>query len=313
MSPSSRVMLVTQNRVKPDKNALFEAWQQRITAALTTVPGYISSEIQKPNPPLSLDWVAICYFTTLPAAKAWIQSPVRQALIKESAPYLLGIDNLYLVEEGKHDQVSVTASITTKVPPAVEQKFIEWQASVAPIESKFPGFIGCKLERPRQGSSDDWITLLTFDTDKNLETWLASPERQKMIDDLKKFTPESHVEKLYVGFDFWFKKGDEGNSQVWKENMLVLLTLYPIVFLFSFIQNPIMKAGMPFWCALFFGNAISTVLLGSFTVPWLINRFGWWLDTKKPQSLKRDLLGATLVITLYIVSLGFCWLLSPYL
>jgi antibiotic biosynthesis monooxygenase (ABM) superfamily enzyme len=313
MSTNSRVMLVTQNRVKPEKNALFEQWQQKITQAIATLPGYISSNIQKPNPPLTLDWVAICYFTTLEAAKAWIQSPVRQALITESAPYLLGINNLYLVEENKHDQVSVTASITTKVPAEVEQKFIEWQASVAPIESKFPGFIGCKLERPRQGSNDDWITLLTFDNDKNLETWLASPERKKMLEQLKTFTPESRVEKLYVGFDFWFKRGGDENSQAWKENMLVLLTLYPIVFLFSFIQNPIMKAGVPFWLALFFGNAISTVLLGSVTVPWLIGRFKWWLDSKQPRTLGRDSLGACVVIMLYILSLVGGWLLSPFL
>ena len=313
MSTNNRVMLVTQNRVKPDKNHLFDEWQKKITLALTTFPGYISCEIQKPNPPLTLDWVAICYFTTLEAAKSWLQSSQRQALIKESAPYLLGINNLYLVEENKHDQVSVTASITTKVPSAVEQKFIEWQASVAPIESKFPGFIGCKLERPRQGSNDDWITLLTFDNDKNLEKWLASPERKNMLEELKKFTPESHVEKLYVGFDFWFKKNDPNSSQVWKENMLVLLTLYPIVFLFSFIQNPIMKAGVPFWLALFFGNAASTILLGSLTVPWLIGRFNWWLDTTKPRTFFRDTMGACVVIGLYFLSLTMCWLLSRFL
>jgi len=303
-------MLVTQNRVKPDKNALFEQW---INNVIATFPGYISSDIQKPNPPLTLDWVAICYFTTLEAAKSWIQSPARQALVTESAPYLLGINNLYLVEENKHDQVSVTASITTKVPVEVEQKFIEWQASVAPIESKFPGFIGCKLERPRQGSNDDWITLLTFDNDKNLETWLASPERKKMLEQLKTFTPESHVEKLYVGFDFWFKRAGDADGQAWKENMLVLLTLYPIVFLFSFIQNPLMKAGLPFWLALFFGNALSTILLSSVTVPWLIGRFNWWLDTKKPRTLWRDTLGASVVIIFYIVSLVSCWLLSRFL
>jgi len=308
MSTDSRVMLVIQTRIKPDKNNLFEQWQTKIVQAAATFPGYISCDTHKPNPPLNLDWVITYYFTTLEAAKAWLQSPQRENLLKEAAPYLVGIDNLYLMQENQHDQTSTSASIVTKVAAGTEQKFLDWQARIAPLQSRFPGFMGCKVERPRQGSNDDWITLVTFDTDKNLERWLTSPERQKMVNELQTFASESHLEKLHVGFGSWFKK-DGASRQVWKENMLVLLTLYPVVFLLSFIQNPVMKAGVPFWLALFFSNAISTVVLGSVTVPWLMNFFDWWLDTAK-RTVWRDFMGACVIAMLYLLSIGCCWFLS---
>lgn len=312
MSSDSRVMLVTQTRVKPDKTVAFELWQKKMTETLKSCPGYLSCNLQKPNPPLSLDWIIVYYFTTIETAKTWLQSEKRLKLVLEAVPYLLGIDNLYLMQENQHDQANVTASIITKVTADAEQKFLDWQTRIAPLQSKFDGFIGCKVERPRQGSNDDWITLVTFDTDKHLEQWLTSPERTKMIKELKTFTPDSPIEKLHMGFGFWFNEKGDTRNQVWKENMLVLLTLYPVVFLLSFIQNPIMKAGVPFWLALFFSNAISTVILGSVTVPWLMKHFNWWLNTKQTPTLFRTSMGVCIILLLYVLSMCIFWFMSRF-
>jgi hypothetical protein len=49
-----------------------------------------------------------------------------------------------------------------------------------------------------------------------------------------------------------------------RQNMLVLLMLYPVVFLFGyFVQNPLLigRAALPFAVALFIGNVMSVVLL----------------------------------------------------
>ena len=65
-----------------------------------------------------------------------------------------------------------------------------------------------------------------------------------------------------TGFDQWFQVKAPGQPSVpvWKQNMMVLLMLYPVVFLFGyFVQTPFLigRAGLPFAGALFIGNVIS--------------------------------------------------------
>ena len=73
--------------------------------------------------------------------------------------------------------------------------------------------------------------------------------------------------------------------------MLVLLMLYPVVFLFGvFVQTPLLtgRAALPFAVALFIGN-VASVLLLNYLVPWTGNRFTWWLPLSvNPESSSPD-------------------------
>ena len=76
-----------------------------------------------------------------------------------------------------------------------------------------------------------------------------------------------------TGFEQWFPSAADGTSApaAWKQNMIVLLLLYPVVFLFGlWVQTPVLmgKAGLPFWLALFIGNVVSVLLL-NWLVPWV--------------------------------------------
>lgn len=204
---------------------------------------------------------------------------------------------------------TVTATITNAIDPRNEEKFLDWQLRIAPLQSRFPGFIGYRLKKPEAGISKEWVAIVTFDTKEHLEAWLTSPERQNMIDELHAFTGDSRIEKTYSGFNFWFTDIIAKRS-IWKENMLVLLTLYPVVFLLSYLQNPAVKHGVPFWLALFFSNLISTVVLGYCTVPWLMQKFAWWLNPKQGFEQMYTFLGAALVVMLYGITLCICWLLA---
>ena len=61
--------------------------------------------------------------------------------------------------------------------------------------------------------------------------------------------------------------------------MVVLLVLYPLVFLLNeWLQKPILVGifGLPYWAFLFVNNAVSVVLL-SLILPWVSRQLGWWL------------------------------------
>lgn len=202
----------------------------------------------------------------------------------------------------KYIEGDSSAIITNVINSDNIERFLMWQSKIVPIQSQFEGFMGYKLEPPRAGIHDYWVTTVAFDSDEHLEAWLNSPRRAELLTELKNFSEVNELKKVHNGFNFWFIKSTSEKS-VWKENALVLLTLYPVVFLFSFIQNPIMARGVPFWFMLFIACTYSTAVLGWITVPSLIKFFGWWLNPPKNKAKLYTIMGSLLVLALYIVSL----------
>ena len=85
--------------------------------------------------------------------------------------------------------------------------------------------------------------------------------------------------------------------------MVVLLMLFPVVFLFGhFVQVPILQVrlGIPFAVALLVGNAVSIGLL-NWLVPWASNRFAWWLSLPSAAPNARTVAGAAIIGLILIV------------
>ncbi len=90
--------------------------------------------------------------------------------------------------------------------------------------------------------------------------------------------------------------------------MIVLMVLYPIVFLLNeFLQKPILVGifHLPYWLFLFINNAASVVLL-SLILPKVSRRLSWWLSPADHDG-KRDLAGAALVVSIYALWLIVFW------
>ena len=94
--------------------------------------------------------------------------------------------------------------------------------------------------------------------------------------------------------------------------MLVLLMLYPVVFLFGLlVQGPVLMRGMglSFPVALFVGN-LASVLLLSRLVPLANRPFGWWLRPEGPQPRRVDAMGAGVLVLGYLLLIALFSALS---
>ncbi len=88
----------------------------------------------------------------------------------------------------------------------------------------------------------------------------------------------------------------------WKQNMLVLLVLYPLVFLFGeLVQEPLLlDNGVEFWLALFHRQRRERrAVFGWVLIPWISGAFGRWLSPPSERSARVSLVGAALVALLY--------------
>jgi antibiotic biosynthesis monooxygenase (ABM) superfamily enzyme len=304
------VTIVTQTRVQSGQDDAFAKWQRRMSAAVAKEPGFVKETVMPPSPPAQVDWVILQRFASSDAATAWLRSEERQRLVTEAQPILVGSDDVHLVADSEQGALPapVSAVISTRIKPGQEEAFLEWGRRIAVAQAKSPGFQGYRREPPVPGVQDDWLTILRFDSEANLEKWLNSPERKKLLGESEAFTDACRVRTVRTGFDQWFELPGAAPPAAWKQNMTVLLVLYPLVFLLNeWLQKPILVGvfGLPYWAFLFINNAVSVVML-SLILPIVSRQLSWWLSPAEHDA-KRDLAGALLVAGFYALWLIAFW------
>ncbi len=310
MAAATPVALVIQRRVRDEGATAFALWEARVSARLQAWPGFVSQEAVPPSPPVNVDWTIVQHFVDADAARGWLQSPDRAALVEEVHDLLVGQEEVHLLhEKGERPARTASVLITYQVPAGEEPEFLKWQRRIQVAQSKFPGFLRHKIERPVPGIHDDWLIVLSFDNEARLKAWLDSPERQALIDEGDRFGARFKVRHSNHGFDLWFPNGAAPTATgygIFKTNLLILLVLYPLVFLWRhFVGTPILEGhGAPFWLALFIGNVFSTQLLGWLMAPAIFKAFDWWMQ---PDSrVSRQVAGYATLVALYGLSMALC-------
>ncbi|UYN95517.1 MAG: antibiotic biosynthesis monooxygenase [Enhydrobacter sp.] len=300
------VSIVTQTTVRPEKSEAFARWQGETSTTIARFAGFVEQRLMPPNPPLQVDWVILQRFDTVENAKGWLASAERQARLEGAAGMLIGRDDVHIVrdDEGGARTAPVSAVISTRVRPGREAEYRAWERRIAAAQSKAAGLQGYRFEPPVPGVQDDYVAILRFDSEANLQAWLDSPERKALLDEAAPLTEEFHARLARTGFEQWFRddKGAPIQTAVWKMDMIVLLLLYPIVFLFGvFVHTPLFMGmlELPFAVALFLGNIVSVAMTGVL-VPMVAGWLGWWLQPRE-NVVRTNLLGAGLICAIYAV------------
>ncbi len=207
----------------------------------------------------------------------------------------------------------VTEVFITHVSPEKVDAFSLWTTKIRNIEAQFPGYRGTYLQPPKDSQGENWITLLQFDTMENLERWLTSDERKVILQEGQAFicSLESHrISSPFAGWFSMFSKIENGVfPPVWKQTMLVLLVLFPLVMLeFKFLL-PI-TYGFNQSLGTFIGNAISVALVSWPMMPFVIWLLNWWLAPQaknKKNEYWISLAGTALVGLLYCFEVVAFW------
>jgi antibiotic biosynthesis monooxygenase (ABM) superfamily enzyme len=302
--PAGAVTIVTQTRVRDDGTDAFAKFQAGISAAVAEQPGFIEQSVLPPDPPTQVDWVILQRFVTPDDAVAWLRSERRRALLAEVQPVLAGVDDVHLVQDAATGALPspVAAVITTRVRPGREEEYRAWEQRIAAAQAGYPGFQGYRFEPPIPGVQESFVAILRFESEQALKGWMDSPERQRLLEQAKGLTDDVHARIVRSGFSQWFPDTPT-QAPAWKMNMVVLLLLYPVVFLFGlWVQTPILmrSMGLPFWLALFVGNVVGVIIL-NYLVPWTSTGFRWWLNPANGRSMRNDVVGGALLVVLYLV------------
>jgi hypothetical protein len=305
--PEGRVALVVRRHVADEAYAEFTRWQAKVSEHLRSVPGLLRQELVPPAPPHQLDWLVIQRFETLAAARTWLESPARARLLAEIRRDLIGPEETRLFPDagGEHD-AAVSVVFTYTIDPADAAAFEAWQGRIQDAETAFAGFLRHKIEAPKPGLHDDWVVVVSYATDADLDRWLASPERKAVLAEGQHFIERMQYRRTSYGFGFWFREGEAGrrdNFAILRTNLVVLLVLYPVVALWNLVlAGPVADLGVPPWLALFLGNLFASQILGWWAVPAAARRFRWWLAPTAGRRIR--LAGYGVVMALYALSMA---------
>ena len=308
-------LIVIQVRVRSGQRAEFETWLRDYNAAVGQAGGHLDYDLTPPTPGFDEDWVLVHRFEDKATAARWAGSHEHAALMESVRPLARGEIDVHLYTSDPRRRGHVSALFTTRVDTGRESEFLEWSTRVAAAQAGFEGFISYQVEPPIEGVQDDWVAILSYDTDAHMRAWLSSDVRRTLLSDEASFDERARVHIVRNELDAWFNAGGEGETApAWKRNMLVLLVLYPVVFLTAtWIQEPLLSGnGLPFWLALFIANIISVVALGWLLVPAADRVFGWWLRPSGRDRERTTTVGAVVVVVLYGVALALAAWISGW-
>ncbi len=305
-SDRSGVTIVTQTRVRPDDAAEFGRMQTAMAEAAEAFTGFVEQTVIPPNPPTQLDWVTLQWFSNKDDAAAWLRSPTRHSVTDRMIPLATSPPNTQLIKDRVATAQSMATSvISTQLKDGCETAYREWEHRIAAVSSAAPGFQGYRFEPPIAGVQDKWLAVLWFDNDDNLQAWLSSPDRAALLRDAAPLVDTVSSHSVRTGFDQWFDTPPDAQPPApWKMTMLVLVVLYPCVFLIdTFLVPPLTDRGIPFWLALFGANALTVTVLGV-TVPIVSRRFTWWLTPADDAKARPTWQGVAAVVALYLLCMA---------
>ena len=311
-SHPEQTTMATHICVRQEAREAFFEWQRKLHEKILTYAGFASLEIISPSENAPSDWIIIQSFYDRSSLSAWRQSHDRQNLLDQLKPFLKQ-DNPLIKEVDLNPDIQkgqVVEVFITQVSADQVEAYREWIGKIHEAETKFTGFEKVYVQAPKNEKNGSWITLLQFDSPENLDRWLASPERQKILAEAKLIIKSLESHRVTSSFSGWFQEYSQLSSipPVWKQTMLVLLVLFPVVMLELRFLNPLME-GLNTSLKTFIGNAISVTLVSWPLMPIAIYFLKWWLNPPSIDRFRCDLKGFFVVVLLFLTEIAILWYL----
>lgn len=301
------VIVTLKAKVLIGSTAAFASWQAKMNQEIAGHPGFISLEFVSSNASQK-EWFIVQRFVTTSQASSWQDSPIYHELKEELKKCSVG--KSVKEEFAEHADLGngVTEVIVAEVLPEKEKDYREWIAKIHLAEANFPGFRGVYVQSPNENKGKFWITLLQFDTMQNLDTWINSSERMDLLNDSKSLISYLESHRVISPYAGWFasiaKVGEI--PALWKQTMVILLVLFPIVMLELKYLTPLLT-----WLNIslntFIGNALSVTLISFPMMPIAIKLLKWWLLPGQKNRMFINIAGALVVIALYALAIWLFW------
>jgi len=315
----------------------FTSWAQQLELAARSFPGFVQSQLAAPDNAI-FDWAMAVSFRSEPELHDWLDSPARATLLTAGAARgLARISTDVVLSEAAVAPTGLGVFRHT-VAPGKAADFVALQAELIEMSSGFSGFEGGTLLPPPAAApaetaatapgsrspdsspltsstavsapqeATEWLSILRFRTDHQLQAWMNSSERRGVLPQLRsQLTEDFSVISRSTPFGSILRIQD-GSTRVtpnWKTAMLVLLVLYPTVMTLSRFLGPLLdNLGAEPWLSMWLSQIVSVGLMTWFFMPAVTGWFRRWLDPVDGAAVRISLIGAAIIAAVYLATLA---------
>ena len=299
---SMQIRFLGTLRVKPEKVQEFTAWQADYIKALSRLVDFENLEVVSPQD-ADNTWSLKLTFASQEGLELWLGSEERKGLMEKARGLCLGPMRSECLPV--HEKpLGVSEVIHSCLKPGATEEYQQWQAEMNLHQSRFTGYLGT-IFQPPLANQKHWTTILRFDTVGNLEEWLGSDTRKRLLKKQEHLVEELRQYRVGTSFPGWVPAppADHQAPPSWKTTLLVILGLFPVVELQSRFVDPFL-AGLPGAVPLFVALTLSASLISYVTMPLCIRLFSWWLYPSEPEPLGQTLKGVALITALYLLEIA---------
>ncbi|HEY9887646.1 MAG TPA: antibiotic biosynthesis monooxygenase [Candidatus Obscuribacterales bacterium] len=151
LQKSHHVTAVISHRVRPGREAGYEAWMQGIVEAAREFEGYLGVSVLRPQPGSAQpDYVVVLQFDTCDRLLAWLRSDIRKGWIERSQPLVQAQEDIQILT-GLESWFQLPQQPPMATPKRYKQALLVWVAVmlmsllinpwVQPLLSLLPGIL----------------------------------------------------------------------------------------------------------------------------------------------------------------------------
>lgn len=294
--------------IVPEEGAsAFAAWRGQFYHAISQCEGWVSLEIASIREENGVMWNLVQRFRQPRYLQRWQHSPEYEALRKALEVQLS--DQVIEERDGTriHDEHGAMEVLEVHLLPGGEEAYRNWVTHLHEQVDKVEGLQGLDTHLLDTGVAPTQVVVLQFEHPKQLKQWLASSSHAQCLRDIPTFAASWAGHRMLSNQLGWLSFATPpGEAPLWKQTLLILLLLFPIVMLEILFLSP-QLSWMPLACATFIANALSVSLLSWPLIPFAFKWFSWWLFPSQHKKGGITLAGLALLGVLYAVEL---WIFS---
>lgn len=304
---SVSVTRVVAYKVKQGQGGTFQGWLKAINDRARAFGGLAGIDVVPPvtgGQAGGEEWTVVYRFLDEAAFRTWLDSRERREMLADVPALLAEPPAEYTLDAPQGDDDGRVIVTANAVLPGQEAAYEAADRSLNETAARFPGFVGTRLFKPAPGSNV-WSTLVRFDSKANMDRWLGSKERAAGRDVLYRHVASHHANVVPTGFGSWFAvaAADHVEAPAWKQAMIVLAALFPLVMVLNLtIGDYLAQRHVSFPVNVFIGNALGTIALTWALMPVVVRLMAWWLS---PRAAPRQTwLGLVVVLLAYAVEIA---------
>jgi uncharacterized protein len=134
--------------------------------------------------------------------------------------------------------------ITVHHPRAdARDEYEQWLADIREVRRQFPGYLSTDVIRP-VGNQPNYTVIIRFAGVGALKAWMESPERREYLQRIDHTLEQADRHEIRSGLDFWFAPPAARPPKRWKQFLLTLSAIFPLIVVMPWALAPLL-GGVP--------------------------------------------------------------------